>query len=377
MWVLDAYSFDYKDIIMPGEIDAGTCKDINDAVGTFSEELDKNQTDRFRQPQKLEMPVQEDGSVSIKTLPNSNNQYSYPGLSYGREEKVFFFISFSIPSSKLKEVILDTLKLKEEKNISIVLALRGFVGNDFKETIKTFYTFKKENDLINTDLPIELNPALFEKYSIDKVPAIIYESTEKTGSISGVGLSYAMEKFSEEIKDYGKSGVTYEISEENIFEVIKARLKSPLYQKRITSVMTKIREKIYRLERYDGLLKETKEEKSYLIEPSITLEKDIVDHNGNVIFEKGSTFNASDYVPLTGRYIFIDGNNEMHVQHAINGGFRKIIIASGNLMELSKKFSHRFYFLDDTLIDRLQLTHVPAILEQDGRHLRVTEKVIN
>jgi hypothetical protein len=96
-----------------------------------------------------------------------------------------------------------------------------------------------------------------------------------------------------------------------------------------------------------------------------------------VIFAKGSTFNPADFVPLTGRYIFIDGNDEKQVSYALSRKFRKIILTAGDFAELTRKHRHKFYLVNDDLIEKIRLTHVPAILEQEGRHLRVTEKALN
>jgi conjugal transfer pilus assembly protein TraW len=107
------------------------------------------------------------------------------------------------------------------------------------------------------------------------------------------------------------------------------------------------------------------------------LDNDVLDHQGNVIFKKGTQFNAADYVTMSGKYVVIDGGDDKQVQFAVKGGYKKIILTSGDIISLTKKYKTGFYFINDVLIERFQLTRVPAILEQEGRLLRVTETVIN
>jgi conjugal transfer pilus assembly protein TraW len=73
----------------------------------------------------------------------------------------------------------------------------------------------------------------------------------------------------------------------------------------------------------------------------------------------------------------IDGRDNKQVQLALRGNYKKIILTSGDIQALTQKYKTIFYFINDILIERFKLTHVPAILEQEGRLLRVTEKVIN
>jgi conjugal transfer pilus assembly protein TraW len=289
---------------------------------------------------------------------------------------MYYFFSFSIPQGILENAVNDAIRLRKE-GIDVVLALRGLVRNDFKSTIRRFYEFMEEKGLNDIDLPVELHPQLFSTYAVTRVPHVVYESDKRRGSISGVSISHALSKFRKEVKDYGKYGTTYQVEEENLMDVIEARLKSPEFQERIKRMLAKAKDKMYKLAKYDGVFSRAEEDRVYRIDPAITLASDIVDHEGNVLFAKGSTFSPADYVPLTGRYIFIDGNDEKQVSYALGGKFRKIILTAGDFAELTRRHRHRFYFVNDDLIEKLRLTHVPAILEQEGRHLRVTEKALH
>ena len=381
-WLLEAGAqpFEYRDIRKPGDISQETCKGAVSAVKTF-QEPDLNEVNKisgeFQKPQKIKITKSSSGGMDIEDHPGPLSPLPVGQSDIKVKGRLYLFLSFSIPSGTIKQAMLDAVKLSKKNNLEIALVLRGLVNNDLKATFKSFYDFKQDSGLFDIDFPIELNPDIFAKYSVSRVPYIIFESEKKIGRISGVGIQYAISKFSEKITDYGKQGDTYEILEEDFIKFLSEKAKSPEVQRKIKNAFRKSMEKMYRLSRYDGLFQKARKDRVYRIDPTITLNDDLLDHEGNVIFGKGAQFNAADYVTLSGKYIVIDGRDNKQVQLALKGNYKKIILTSGDIQALTQKYKTIFYFINDILIERFQLKHVPAILEQEGRLLRVTEKVIN
>jgi conjugal transfer pilus assembly protein TraW len=381
-WLLEAGAqlLEYEEIRRPGDISQGICKDAASAVKTFKQpdlnEIDKI-SGKFQKPQQIEVTKSSSGGTTIENHPAVSTPLPIGQSAIKGKGRLYFFLSFSIPSGTIKQAVLDAVKLSKKNDLEIVLVIRGLVRNDLKTTFKAFYDFKQESGLFDTDFPIELNPDIFTKYSVSRVPYIIFESEEKIGRISGVGIQYALSKFSEKITDYGKQGDTYEISEEDFLKFLSERANSPEVRNKIKNAFKKSMGNMYRLTRYDGKFKKAVKDRVYRIDPTVTLSDDLLDHEGNVIFQKGSQFNPADYVTMSGKYIVIDGTDDKQVRFALNGNYRKIILASGDFMELTRKHKTMFYFINDILIERFQLTRVPAIIEQEGRYLSVEEKVIN
>lgn len=75
-----------------------------------------------------------------------------------------------------------------------------------------------------------------------------------------------------------------------------------------------------------------------------------------------------------GSYVFIDGRDEKQLHFALEGSYKKVILTGGDLIDLVRKYHRRFYFAGDALIDRLRIKRVPAVVEQEGGLVRVTEK---
>ncbi len=375
VWSVNAVSFDYSGITMP---DKQMCKDTKNVLdGLKKPDIDaaSSAASTFLSPRKVEMTVESTGNAAVHESSVSSPFITHQYAS-SPESRMYYFISFSMPQGILEDAFKDAVRLRKE-GVNVVLILRGFVRNDLKSTIRRLYSFIKESGLDNSDLPVELHPQLFSDYSVTSVPVVVYESDIGTGRISGVSLAHALSRFRKDVKDYGKHGTTYQIEEEDLLNVIETRLKSPEFEQRVRSMLGKARDNMYRLTKYGGRFSRAEKDRVYRIDPTWTLDMDIADHRGNIIFKKGMAVNPADYVPLTGKYIFIDGNDEKQVSYALNGKFRKIVLTSGDLKELTRSHRQRFFLVNDDLIEKIQLTRVPAILEQDGRYLRVTEKAVN
>jgi len=62
------------------------------------------------------------------------------------------------------------------------------------------------------------------------------------------------------------------------------------------------------------------------------------------------------------------------IPNTIAGNFRKIILVSGDLVKLTTQYKQRFYFVNDPIIDLVKFKRVPVVFEQEGSHVKVTEK---
>ena len=90
------------------------------------------------------------------------------------------FVSLSMPFEALKKLANDA----ERQNA--ILILRGLKNNSFKETALI---------LKDLNLKVNIDPALFEKFQIAKVPTFVYEKKDQVYTLSGnVSLKFATEK---------------------------------------------------------------------------------------------------------------------------------------------------------------------------------------
>ena len=131
-----------------------------------------------------------------------DNEETYSSLS--QSERIYIFISSSVPGNTLKNYAADFDKVSSN-NISMIL--RGFVGGmkHFKPTLD-FVTniIKKDSHCDGADtcetykVNIQVDPLLFRRYGIKQVPAIVYLPDIK---INDSSMSEGLED-NAQVKDY-------------------------------------------------------------------------------------------------------------------------------------------------------------------------------
>lgn len=352
------------EILTPKELSPELIKEIEKAVEIFQKPLDKKEFKDIVSKTKEEVK---------KALSQNGEGENFCADCPESQTTVYYFFSFSMPEEVILRAMRDAIKINEEGKERVSLVLRGFVRNDLRATINELYKYLQ---MIGDDIPVEVDPESFERFRVTGVPQVLgVRDGGKIGVIKGdlVSLPYALSKFAEELKDYGLFGKLYPIREENAFKVLASKQKE--VERGLRERIPQIKKRMVILSKYDGLFEHAKEDRVYYIDPRVMLEDDIYDHRGNIIVPAGTVFDPTEYVKL-GRYVVIDGNSKKQVEFALNGDFRKIIIISGNIEELINTYKKPFYFANDELIERFQIKRVPAIIEGEGKYVKVTEKAL-
>jgi len=291
--------------------------------------------------------------------------------------RVQYLISFSMPEKTIITLINDAISINTlcSKHI-VTLGIRGFIENSMK---KTLGYLAKISDTVQKDLPLFLNPDTFRQYKVTSVPFIVVENNSKSKKIvrGDVSIDYAIHRAS----DNEVTGQTYPVIEEDFNSFMAKRAEEAT--KRVFQTMNNNRPSsdMYTVTGYEKHFKKVEKERVFYLDPAYVAEDNITDDKGNVIIPKGTTIYPHEYTSL-GRYIVIDGNDEKEIEFALAGNFRKIIVVSGNPLELTAQYKektagkHKFYAANDLLVYGLSLERTPSIIEQEGRFIRVTEKKI-
>ena len=182
------------------------------------------------------------------------------------------------------------------------------------------------------------------------------------------------EALAEVTKNLGTVGTTYPVIEPDVVMQLKERAiyKSSKEQRRLLG----------QLEKYQPgdmhPLPRAAVDRSFPVDMTYTLEHDLRDGKGKIIYPKGFTFNPLDYVPFSGGLVIINGDDPEQVEwfrespYARNHRAR-LLITGGYAAELSRKLQRAVYYLTDVMAKRLHLTAVPAVVVREGSGLRVRE----
>ena len=112
--------------------------------------------------------------------------------------------------------------------------------------------------------------------------------------------------------------------------------------------------------------------------PSLTLDADLLDDKGQIIYPAGTTVNPLEIRPLTKTLCFIDGDDPLQVEwisHFCTNDIRnKLILVNGDLEIISKELDKHLYFDQHSfLIEKFGIAALPAAIRQSGAALYVEE----
>lgn len=181
--------------------------------------------------------------------------------------------------------------------------------------------------------------------------------------------------------DLGVIGKTYLINEPDMIEWIKSRaagmMQSGEWEQIQKQAIDKTRNYINHPPAIANITDAT-ETKSWYYTPVVQLKEDLTDGQGHRIAKAGQ-YNALRYMSFDVQLLFINGDNPKQVEWALEKNKEsdvrtKIVLTSGSFIDLDKEHKVWFYYdQGGKYTQKLNITHVPAIVKQDGTQLKITE----
>jgi len=183
-------------------------------------------------------------------------------------------------------------------------------------------------------------------------------------------------------QDLGVIGPVYPIAEPSLLEVILAKLRvadaNGVMARLQRDTQASVKRSIEQPAPVERITKTTKA-RSFYYDPSIVVPYAITDAEGKVIVAPGTTVNPLDTVSLSKRLLFIDARDAAQIGRARgildeHGGKVKVILTGGSYLELMRHWKRPvFYDQQGQLTEQLGIRHVPALVTQEGRRLRIDE----
>ena len=190
-------------------------------------------------------------------------------------------------------------------------------------------------------------------------------------------------------KDFGKQGTTFEVKEEGFVAMMQRRLKDVNLVEHEQKMKDLVKSRVEEPVPASGITRATKTV-SHSYDPTYVLDEDVVLPCGKLLYPQGTRVNPLDHMSWDGTLVFIDGRDKEQVGWVVENYItlpsssdssnesssdgNKIVLVAGRPLDLEKETSSNIYFDQaGVLIKKFGITHVPAIVEQDGRYLKVTE----
>lgn len=182
------------------------------------------------------------------------------------------------------------------------------------------------------------------------------------------------------VKDLGVVGETYPVVEPDILVELKQKAAQADRSKDRKKMLKQMRE--YQPVDLHNLPLATVEA-TRIVDMTYTLDRDLIDQDGKVIYPKGYTFNPLDYVTVLGGMVIIDGDDPAQLKWFKNSPYfenhqTRLLISCGLAFDLIGELQRPVFYLTDDIAKRLQLSAVPSLVFQQGNKMQVHEfKVVD
>ncbi len=175
-------------------------------------------------------------------------------------------------------------------------------------------------------------------------------------------------------RELGTVGATYAIAEKDALVEIEQKAKSIDWSKVI---------KRKPIEEYTGpedrmSLPRAARDRSFPVDMTYTLQIDVPDGKGGVLYPKGYTFNPLNYVNFTKILVVINGSDSEQVKWFAASEYKgcvdvMLLLTEGHYGRLGKKLDVPLFYADSQIVERLHLTAVPSVVKQEGKEMVVRE----
>ncbi len=179
-------------------------------------------------------------------------------------------------------------------------------------------------------------------------------------------------------RDLGVVGTTYPIIEKDALAEIEERAKQVDWSKVVNKDKMKSAIKNFKPKGIKKLPRAI-ESRTFKVDMTYTLDADITDKDGNVLYPKGFTFNPLDFVHNPGTiFIVIDGADRAQVDwfkkstYANNANVT-LMLTDGPYYALAEELRRPVFYAIHGIIERFELQFVPSIIKQAGRTMEVNE----
>ena len=177
----------------------------------------------------------------------------------------------------------------------------------------------------------------------------------------------------------GEFGRTYPIAEQDALAELESRAASIDWEK---SMREKAIESArnYRPDNVPDLPRATKNG-SFKVDMTYTLDFDIPNGDGGILYPKGFQFNPLDYTPVKEILIVLNAEDPDQLEWFKKSEYRDnadvyLLITKGSYIDLSNQLKRPVYYALPNIVDRFNVRAVPSVIRQADKMMEVKELVI-
>lgn len=174
-------------------------------------------------------------------------------------------------------------------------------------------------------------------------------------------------------KTLGTVGRVYAIAEPDALVEIEERARDVDW----TSILNKEKPEDFRPTTLVRLPR-VRHERSFLVDMTYTLDFDVPDGRGGLLYPKGFRFNPLDYVPFNQTLVVVDGDDPiqrawLQASPLVNEANTVILLSQGAFSQISTSLGRAVFYADRRIIERFNLRAVPSVITRRDRLMEVKE----
>jgi conjugal transfer pilus assembly protein TraW len=183
-------------------------------------------------------------------------------------------------------------------------------------------------------------------------------------------------------EEMGTIGPTYAIEEPHLLGAIEQQLRAKEKSGELARFEDEAKRRIIEAIEHPRALPGitgAQTARSFYFDPSMVVRENITDAKGNILVPAGTRQNPLEIVSLSKHLLFFDGTDARQVEWARqliarDEGKVKPILVAGSYLALMARWQLPVYFdQQGALTRKLGITHVPALVSQEGLQLRIDE----
>lgn len=180
-------------------------------------------------------------------------------------------------------------------------------------------------------------------------------------------------------KNIGQYGQVFPVIEEDLRQVIMKRLDAMQQSGELAehqrTIDKRVAEHIIRPKPLE--LTTTKTPKTFRIDPTVLVSHDVWMPNGTLVAQKGMPINPFNHIKFSKTLFFFNADDANQVawvsKHYSDYAHVKFILTGGDIREAATRFGRIYFDLNGLITSRLQIKHVPSVVNQDGLFWKVIE----
>ena len=183
-------------------------------------------------------------------------------------------------------------------------------------------------------------------------------------------------------EDLGVIGKVYQITELDLIEAMKDRLRQMEKTGELAKKQTEYKNRVISgIEHPNPIpgIKTTEVASTHYYDPSMIVDRDIVTAEGRLMYPRGTKVNPLDYIGWNTYLLFVDGRDQKQLDSSkrimdTSDKPVKLVLVAGEPLNLMRKWKKQVYYDQGGILTRrFAITRVPAIVRQEGKMLRVDE----